>query len=75
MGAVASTPLQGTGTQEQAWLRCQWLWQHPAIRRPHCWLAMSGWWWSHLIPTTRSLAAAACLATPRARACRSASSR
>ena len=31
MGAVASTPLQGTGTQEQAWLRCQWLWQHPAI--------------------------------------------
>lgn len=30
MGAVASTPLQGTGTQEQAWLRCQWLWQHPA---------------------------------------------
>lgn len=30
MGAIASTPLQGQGTQEQAWLRCDWLWQQPS---------------------------------------------
>ncbi len=29
MGAVARTPLQGQGTQEQAWLHCDWLWQQP----------------------------------------------
>ena len=29
MGAVARTPLQGEGTQEQAWLHCDWLWQQP----------------------------------------------
>lgn len=31
MGAVARTPLQGEGTQEQAWLHCDWLWQQPTI--------------------------------------------